>query len=106
MLDSPQTEAVFTAESTDDLARMVMALTQEVWVIRDRMFITERLLEAKAGITPEQIDDFVLDPVMEKELAKERDRYAAKIIGAPLAGKERSIDAILSRAGLTGTSQE
>ncbi len=106
MLESPNPDATFDAANTDDLARMVMALMQEVWVMRDRMFITEKLLETKTGITPDQIDDFVLDPEMAEELMKMRDNYAAKVLGAPVAGKERSVAAILERAGLAGAAKE
>lgn len=101
MIDNPPTDATFDSAQTDDLARMVMALAQEVWVMRDRMFVTERLLEQKAGITPDEIEDFALEPELAAQLQAMRDRYAAKVLGAPLAGKERSVEQIIARAGLT-----
>lgn len=100
MLENPATDAIFEAGQSDDLARIVMALTQEVWVMRDRMYVTEKLLETKAGITPDQIDDFAIEPEMAAELQAMRDRYATKVLGAPIAGKERSVEQILERAGL------
>jgi len=100
MIENPATDATFEAAQTDDLARIVMALAQEVWVMRDRMFVTEALLEEKAGITGEQIEDFALQPEMAAALQAMRDRFATKVLGAPLAATERSIEQILARAGI------
>ena len=97
----PPTDATLNAINVDDLGRMVMALAQEVWVMRDRMAITEKLLEEKAGITPDQIDDYVADASTKAAIEALRDRFAAKVLGAPVAGRERGVDAILERAGLS-----
>jgi hypothetical protein len=94
------TDATLEAMNTDDLARMVMALVQEVWIMRDRMAVTEKLLEAKVGIVAEDIDDYVQDAATRGEIEALRDLYVNRVVGAPLAGRERSVAEILARGGL------
>lgn len=90
----------------DDLSRMLMALVQEVWIMRDRMAVTEQLLEEKAGITAEDIDNFVGSPDYSEAVRELRDRFAMRIVGAPIAARERSVDQILERAGYPRTDSE
>lgn len=94
-----KTDATLNEINIDDMGRMLMALVQEVWIMRDRMAITERLLAEKAGITADQIENFVADAPMNAEMEALRDRYVARVIGAPIAAQERSVDQILERAG-------
>lgn len=94
------TDATMPPESVDDLSRIVLALVQEVWIMRDRMAVTERLLAERAGISAADIDDYVGDAAYKGELERLRDRFTAKVIGAPLAGRERGVNQILQRAGL------
>lgn len=84
----------------DDLARMLTALMQESWVMRDRMAVIEQLLEERVGITAADIDDFVGTPAARAETAAMRDRFIGKVAGAPLAARERGVDQILARAGM------
>jgi hypothetical protein len=83
----------------DDVARILMTLMTEVWVMRDRMAVTERLLEEKAGITAAEIDDYVGDAAFRAGLERQRDQFVATVLGAPLAARERGVDQILARAG-------
>lgn len=96
-----ETDATLSAINVDDLGRMLMALAQEVWIVRDRMAVTEKLLEEMAGISAAEIDGYVADAATRAEIERLRDGFAAKVLGAPVAGRERSVDAILERAGLT-----
>lgn len=80
---------------------MLLALVQEVWVMRDRMAITERLLADRAGITPADIDNYVTDAGDTAEIQTIRERFVSKIIGAPSAARDRNVDQILRRAGFT-----
>jgi len=99
MKDMATPDATLDSINVDDLGRMVMALAQEVWVMRDRMAVTEKLLEQKAGIGPADIESYVADAATKAEIERIRDRFAAKVVGAPAAGRERSVEAILQRAG-------
>ncbi len=94
-------DAKLVSEDVTDVARMLMALSQEVWIMRDRMAVTEQLLADRAGITSADIDSFVGDPAFKAEIGAMRDRFAAHVAGAPLAAKERGVDQILARAGLS-----
>jgi hypothetical protein len=91
--------AKLDSSNIDDLSRMFMALVQEVWIMRDRMAVTEQLLEDKLGITPGDIDDFVGSPEYKDAIGRMRDQFAMRIVGAPLAARERSVGEILERAG-------
>lgn len=96
----PEPDAALDATNVDDLGRMVMALTQEVWVMRDRMAILEKLLADKAGIGAHDIESYVANADTKAEIEALRERFVAKVLGAPIAGRERSVDDILKRAGL------
>lgn len=87
--------------NVDDIARMLVALAQETWAMRDRMHILEKLLEERAGIAAADIDDYVPTAATQAEAEKLRDRFVAKVIGAPVAAHERSVDQILARAGMS-----
>jgi hypothetical protein len=92
-------DATLDRSNIDDLSRMLMALVQEVWIMRDRMAVTEQLLEEKAGISAADIDSFVGDPEYQEAIRAMRDNFAMRIVGAPLAARERSVEQILERAG-------
>lgn len=87
-------------DSVTDVARMLMALVSEVWIMRDRQIVTEHLLEAKGSITREELDEFVPSGELAAQITAERERFARLIAGAPIAATRRSVDEILERAGL------
>ncbi|WP_033926147.1 hypothetical protein [Sphingomonas sp. 35-24ZXX] len=87
-------------QSVTDVARMVMALTSEVWIMRDRQIVTEYLLATKGSITSEDIDNFTPPAELAAAITAERDRFASLVTGAPIAGVRRSVADILQRAGL------
>jgi hypothetical protein len=95
------TDATMPAESMDDLSRIVMALVQEVWIMRDRMAVTEQLLAERINIRAADVDDYAGDASFKRDVETLRARFTAKVIGAPLAARERSVEQILSRAGLS-----
>lgn len=88
-------------ENVDDLGRMLMSLLSEVWIMRDRMAVMEKLLADKVGLDPREIDDFVPDPAFSADLERLRDRVVGSVVCAPLAGEERSVEQILRRAGFS-----
>ena len=45
--------------SIDNLMAMIMTLTQEISVLRDRIDTLERMLESKEVIASKEFDDFV-----------------------------------------------
>lgn len=88
-------------DNVDDLGRMVTALLTELWITRDRLAVVERLIEEKGLLLPGEVNDYIPDAAFEAELEKLRDRMASNVIGAPLAARERSVEQILARAGMT-----
>jgi hypothetical protein len=88
-------------QNVDDLARMLMALLSEVWIMRDRMAITEELLFQKTGIGSDELDNYLPEPDFAAKLEALRTRFVTNVVGAPLAAEDRSVDAILARAGLS-----
>lgn len=88
------------AESVTDVARMVMALMSEVWIMRDRQIVTEHLLETKGSITRQDIDDFVPAGDLAEQIKAERERFARLVAGAPISGTHRTVAQILERAGM------
>jgi hypothetical protein len=87
-------------ESVTDVARMLMALMSEVWIMRDRQMITEHLLAQKGIAVSDEIDRFVVPPELAARIEAERDRFARLILSAPIAAEARSIPEILERAGI------
>jgi hypothetical protein len=89
-----------TSDNLDDLARMVTALICELWIARDRLAVVEELLEQKGVVAPGEIDGFEWSPAKAEQIEQLRDKVVGTIVGAPIAARDRSIDAILERAGL------
>lgn len=92
-----------TPDNVDDLGRMVVALLSELWVTRDRLAVAEALLAQKGVLTAEEIEAFQPDPELAAQIDATRDRMVASVLGAPIAGTDRTVDAILERAGFSRT---
>ncbi len=104
MSDGNEPYQYLDASNVDDLARILVALVQETWTMRDRMAITEQLLAEHTGITAAAIDDYVADAATRGEIDRLRERFVNKVIGAPIAARDRSVDQILERAGMARPS--
>ncbi len=85
--------------NTDQLTSMLMALLSEHWILRDRCAIMEALMIERGILLQGELDDHVPTPAQAAMLERLRDRTAAAVIGAPLAAGQRSVAAILARAG-------
>ncbi len=66
--------------ATDDLLAMVMALAQEVAVLRERCDTTERLLKAKGTLGATDIEDFRADRAVDEERESWRRDYLSRIL--------------------------
>jgi hypothetical protein len=98
-LERVMANVYLTEENTDDLARMVVGLLSEFWIMRDRMAIMEELLVKSGVLAPDAIENFSWTPAQAAEMEKLRDKVVASVIGAPLAAQQRSVDRILELAG-------
>jgi hypothetical protein len=80
----------------DDLARMVLELTSEVWVLKDRALVLEHLLAAKGTLAEDEIDAFQPAAELAAALRREREALVARVLGAPLPSDDR-VAAALAR---------
>ncbi len=87
------------ALTTDQLTAMLMALLSEHWILRDRFALLESFMIERGLLLDGELDDHVPTPAQAAMLERLRDRTAAAVIGAPLAADQRSVAAILARAG-------
>jgi hypothetical protein len=85
--------------SHGQLSAMLMALLSEHWILRDRFAILEAVMIERGVLSENELDDHVPTPEQAAMIEKLRDRTAAAVIGAPLAADQRSVAAILARAG-------
>lgn len=69
----------------DNLGTAVLVLARELWVVKDRMAIMEKVLE-QHGIPASQIDSFQPDATLEAELKAQRQHLIDTVVSA-LSGK-------------------
>ena len=70
--------------TNDELARMVTTLTQELWILRDRVMTLEQVLEDKDVVTVESVDLHEPGEALSARLRTERQRIIRKVLGAPV----------------------
>ena len=78
--DPPET-AILKDAQIDDVARGLLALAREVWVLTDRVMIMEALLEDR-GVSSGMIDNFQPDEKLELELKKRREAMLGRLMTA------------------------
>jgi len=77
---TPQRE-LLAPHQIDDVARALIALTREVWVLADRQAMLETLL-TEHGIDSSRIDSMQPDAALEAELSAKRDRLLSSVLDA------------------------
>src|SRR5215813_13321892 len=68
----------FDDPAIDTLLNIVLSLGNEVYVLRDRMHIIEKMLEAKGGISHADIESYRPTPEDEEKIRKDRDAFMAR----------------------------
>jgi len=66
-------------ERLDELARINLGLMKEIWLLRDRLMVLERLLERKGIVARLEMDRDEPDPQAEAEIRMEVDRLIARV---------------------------
>lgn len=99
------TGGYLTHDNVDDLGRMITALVCELWITRDRLAIVEDKLVERQILTEGEVDAFEWPQGKAARMEQLRDKVVGAIVGAPLAADDRSIEAILRRAGLRGEDE-
>jgi len=70
--------------TVEDVARMVESLTEELWILKDRVAVLEQLLVDKAVFGATEVDEHEPDEELSALLRRERQRVIRKVLGAPL----------------------
>ena len=69
-------------EDIDKLGDALIALTHEVWVLRDRQKVLERLLADAGVLTPDAVQAFQPDDSLNAELSAEREALINNVLRA------------------------
>ena len=69
----------FDDPAIDTLLSIVVSLGNEVYVMRDRMRIIEKMLEAKGTISRADIEAYKPTPEEEEEIRKDNDAFMARL---------------------------
>jgi hypothetical protein len=69
----------FDDPAIDTLLSILLSLGNEVYVLRDRMRIIEKMLEAKGTISRSDIEAYKPTPEEEEEIRKENDAFMARL---------------------------
>ena len=69
----------FDDPAIDTLLSIVVALGNEVYVMRDRMRIIEKMLEAKGTISRADIEAYKPTPEEEEEIRKDNDAFMSRL---------------------------
>jgi len=69
-------------EDVDKLGDALIALTQELWVLRDRQIMLEAKLEEAGVMNREELDRMQPDDVLTGELSEQRQQLIANVLSA------------------------
>ena len=97
-MTKPPTRALTGDESLDRLLRMNTELLSELWILRDRVMVLEKILEEKGLLDARAIDDYEPSPEFGEVLQNERDGMVRRVTGAPWTG-EFTWQSLVERGG-------
>lgn len=83
-------------EDLDAVMRINTELMSELWILRDRVTILEKMLEEKGVVTRQAINDYAPAGEFAEELDEERDRYVRRVAGAPWE-QEFTVESLVER---------
>ena len=64
----------------DRMMKVMLSLSQEVYMLRDRLGVVESLLEERRVISREDIEGHVSDPQDRSRILAERDAYIERLL--------------------------
>jgi len=73
--------SLFPEQVVDNIMHVLIDLGAEMWTLRRRMLVLERVLE-KASVSSEDVERYVPTPEEKAAWAKERDVFIARAFGA------------------------
>jgi len=66
--------------SQDQLVGTILALTQEVYILRERLTALEQVLEAKGGLAPGEVEGFSPGPAGEEARRGDLARFTNRVL--------------------------
>jgi hypothetical protein len=83
------------ADSVEELGRMVLALTAEVWQLKDRTLVLEQLLQERGVLGAGEIDAYQPDAALAAHLLTARGALVRRVLGA-IAPADKRVEAELA----------
>lgn len=77
----PPVRQFFGERQIDNLGNAVLVLARELWVVKDRLAVMEKVLE-KHGIPASEVNSFQPDEAFEAELTQQRQKLIDAVVGA------------------------
>ena len=97
-MTQPPARPVTGDERLDSLLRMNTELLSELWILRDRVMVLEKLLEEKDLLDRDSINGYAPSEKFSDELQQERDRLVRRVAGAPWT-EEFTWQSLVKRGG-------
>jgi len=82
-MTKPPPKPITGSEDMDAIMRINTELMSELWILRDRVTVLEKMLEEKGLVERQAIDNYAPEGVFAAELEDERDRFVRRVAGAP-----------------------
>lgn len=82
-MTKPPPNPITGSEDMDALMRINTELMSELWILRDRVTVLEKMLEDKGVVSRQAINDFAPEGEFAEELDQERDKFVRRVAGAP-----------------------
>lgn len=97
-MTQPPARPVTGDERLDGLLRMNTELLSELWILRDRVMVLEKILEEKGLLDHEAVSSYAPLRKFAEELQQERDRLVRRVAGAPWT-EEFTWQSLVERGG-------
>ncbi len=97
-MTQPPSRPVTGDERLDGLLRMNTELLSELWILRDRVMVLERILEEKGLLDAQAVSNYGPSGEFADELQDERDRLVRRVAGAPWP-EEFTWESLVERGG-------
>lgn len=97
-MPTPPPAPYLETETLDHLARMHTELLSELWILRDRVMVLEKLLEEKGTVAREEIDRYVPQGAFEQEIETERAALIRRVVGAPWK-QDYTVESLIENKG-------
>ena len=78
----PEEFVFLNNEALDSLVTTVLELSAQLWTVKRRAMVTEKLLESKGVATSAEIETFVASQEDEAEWKLDRDQFIKQVYGA------------------------